>query len=480
MSVPDLLVLTPLAAMALTALAVMLVIALHRNHWVVAALTLGGLGLSFASLFLVSSLSPRRATPLLIIDDYALFYTGLIIAASIAVTLFSFGYLERREGDHEEFYLLLVLATLGAAVLVASSHFASLFLGLELLSISLYSLFSYLRDDERSMEAGVKYLVLASVSAAFLLFGMALIYAECGSLEFRRIASEAGVLGSKDLLFLTGSAMVLTGIGFKLAVVPFHLWTPDVYEGAPAPVTAFVATISKGAVFALLLRYSRYVHIHASSAFFLIFALIAASSMFVGNLLALQQNNLKRILAYSSIAHLGYLLVAFLSGGPFAAEAVAYYLVSYFVTTLGAFGVVTVLSGKKRDADTLDDYRGLASDHPLIAGVFTAMLLSLAGIPLTAGFIAKFFIVTAGVNAALWGLVITLVINSGIALFYYLRVMIVMYSGAREKRTGRIRTGRLSLTGGIVLVVLTLALIGLGIYPSPLMRLLQATVTGLM
>jgi NADH-quinone oxidoreductase subunit N len=264
--------------------------------------------------------------------------------------------------------------------------------------------------------------------------------------------------------------MIIIGLGFKLAVVPFHLWTPDVYEGAPAPVTAFVATVSKGAVFALILRYFSVVGIHTHRSLFVIFTVIAAASMFTGNLLALLQSNVKRILAYSSISHLGYLLVTLLASGATAVTAAAFYLTAYFITTLGAFGVVTVLSEKDRDADSMDDYRGLAWRRPWLAGVFTAMLLSLAGIPLTAGFIGKFTIVAAGVGSALWLLVIVLTVNSAIGLYYYLRMIVALYARAEEEKTTR---PELSRTGSAALLGLTILLIWLGVYPGPVIQMIQ-------
>jgi NADH-quinone oxidoreductase subunit N len=267
--------------------------------------------------------------------------------------------------------------------------------------------------------------------------------------------------------------MIIVGFGFKLGLVPFHLWTPDVYEGAPAPVTAFVATVSKGAVFALLLRYFTVIELHSSGALGVIFTGIAIASMFTGNLLALMQNNVKRVLAYSSIAHLGYLLVAFLSAGAMRPTAIAYYLVAYFITSLGAFGIVSMLSGSERDADMREDYRGLAFDRPWLAGVFSAMLLSLAGIPLTAGFVGKFYVAAAGAGSALWILLVMLVINSAIGLFYYLRILFVLYSHPAEHEGGLPAAVPASFGGSLALAVLTVLLVWFGVYPSPLIEIIQ-------
>lgn len=476
MSSADLIALLPILVLAAAIVVIMLVIAFFRNHVLAAGLTLVSLGLAFAALFVAAPWAPRQVTPLLVVDSYSLFFAGLIMAASFAVALLSYGYLERMALQREEFYLLLLLATLGSIVLASATHFASFFLGLEILSVALYGMIAYPRWRQISIEAGLKYLVLAGASSAFLLFGMALVYGELGTMEFGRMASAVAAGGSagQSAIVLTGLSMMLVGFGFKLAVAPFHLWTPDVYEGAPAPATAFVATVSKGATFALLLRFFTQVDIRHQPSLFLTVAVISVASMLGGNLLALRQNNVKRILAYSSISHLGYLLVALLASGPLGPAAVAFYLVAYFVTTLGTFGVVTVLSGPDRDADSLEDYRGLFWRRPWIAGVFTAMLLSLAGIPLTAGFVGKFYLVSAGVGSALWVLVVILVVGSGIGLYYYLRVVSVMFVRQAEGEVALVTYP--SAAGSLVLGVLSVLLLWFGVYPSPLIDLIQATV----
>lgn len=471
----DLIAILPFLVLAGAVVAVMLVAAFYRDHRVVAALSLLGVVLSFAALGPAAAVAPRQVTPLFVIDGYALFFVGLIFAATIGVLLLSHGYLDRRAGPQEEFYLLVLLATLGAIALVASSHFASFFVGLETLSIALLGLIAYPRDRAKPIEASIKYLILAGVSSAFLLFGMALIYARLGTMEFSRIAALLHVISetSPDIYWLTGLAMIVTGLGFKLSIVPFHMWAPDVYEGAPAPVTAFIAVVSKGAVFALLLRYFLTADAYRFGSVLIMISVIATASMIAGNLLALLQSNVKRILAYSSIAHLGYLLVAFLAGGALAVEAVSYYLVAYFVMTLGAFGIVTVLSvsGDGAEVDALDDYRGLLWRRPWLGGVFTAMLLSLAGIPLTVGFMAKFYALTAGIGAATWPAVFALVVGSVIGLFYYLRIIVVMAMPVAEDIV--IGPDVVPWAGGATLAILTLLLIWLGVYPSPLISLIR-------
>jgi NADH-quinone oxidoreductase subunit N len=475
MNAADILVLLPLLLIAGTSVVVMLAIAFRRNHAFAAVLTLVGLAAAFISLYAAAPLAPRQVTSLLLVDRYALFYMGLIIASAAAVAMLSYHYFEIHDGEREELYLLLLLATLGCAVLVASSHFVSFLLGLEILSVSLYAMVAYLKERKLALEAGIKYLILASASAAFLLFGMALIYADVGTMEFSHIR-DLSVSGSGFALLLSGIVLTVTGIGFKLGVVPFHLWTPDVYQGAPAPVAAFVATTSKSAMVALLLRYFYLSGALKYRDVFLVFSIIAIASMCAGNLLALQQTNVKRILAYSSIAHFGYILVGFLAGGTMAIGAVSFYLVAYTVTILAAFGIVTVLSGSERDADDLEDYRGLFWRRPVIASVFTAALLSLAGIPATMGFLGKFYVLAAGAAAATWPLIIILVVTSVAGLFYYLRIVVALYSDPPEHAAPIQAVSRGSV---FILLVLTILLIWFGVYPTPLLNLIRTTMAGL-
>ncbi|MFO0753837.1 MAG: NADH-quinone oxidoreductase subunit N [Thermodesulfovibrionales bacterium] len=478
MNSADCIALLPLIVPALAAVALLLLIPVSRNQTVFVLLTLGSLALSFLLLPVAGKTLPRRVTPLFIMDAYSLFFIGLLLLAGIAVAAMSSRYLRERSAEQGEYYVLLLLATLGASVLAASSHFASFFAGLEILSVSLYTLITYRRNDDRGSEAGLKYLILAAVSSSFLLFGMALVYAQTGSMDFFQLAERGGAPGLTAVLS-AGLLLIMVGVGFKLAAVPFHFWTPDVYEGAPAPVAAFIATTSKGALFALLLRYFSLMDLQRFPAAGYGIAGIAVASMLIGNLLALRQNNLKRLLAYSSISHMGYLLVAFLAGGPVAKTAAGYYLAAYFVTVLGAFGVITFLSGEEGDAEDLEAFRGMAWRRPWTAGVFVAMLLSLAGIPLTAGFIGKFYVVAAGVGAALWIPLIALAVGSTIGLYYYLRIVAVLY-GRIPEGEGRAAAGfperAVGVTGGILLAVLTFALLWLGVYPASLIRLLQATV----
>jgi len=474
LTVSDLYTLSPFITIAAAPIVIMLVISIYRNHLVTAILTMVSFIVASFFAYDVSAIVPWTIGDLLIIDQYALFYLGLIFSASFVITLLSYGYLKGREGNLEEYYLLLLTATLGSSVLVASNHFITLFLGLEVLSVSLYALIAYVRTGEQGIEAGIKYLILAAASSAFLLFGIALLYAQLGTMQFDELARRLPTSNATSILVMTGFSLLVVGVGFKLAVVPFHMWTPDVYEGAPAPVTAYIASVSKGGMFALLLRFFLVVDGYSYTSLLLIFSIIAIASMFIGNFLALMQNNVKRILAYSSIAHLGYLLVAFIAGGNMAVEAATFYLVAYFITTIGSFGIVGILSDKETEADNVEDYRGLFWRRPWIAAVFTGMLLSLAGIPLTAGFVGKFYVLSAGVGSTLWLLVVMLVVNSAIGLYYYIRIIVVMYSEREKAAEAAPSVPSFALGGGIILAVLLLLLIWFGVFPAGIMDVIKS------
>lgn len=457
----DFLCLTPLMIIAGIPVLMMLVIAFTRNYKIIYGLSLTGFILAFVSVFFLLSVVPHSISHLFTFDGITILFFGIIILASLLVTILSHGYLLYQESEKEEYFIILFTAALGSLVLAATSNFVTLFLGLELLSISLYILVAYRRSRDNAIEAAVKYLILASVSSAFLLFGMGLIYLDTGSLEFTGIGLVLKSADYSSPLLLTGFSLMVVGIGFKLALVPFHMWTPDVYHGAPVPVATFIATISKGAVMAVLLRFFYAIQGMQNHNFILMITVIAILSMFVGNLLAIKQQNLKRILAYSSISNMGYLLVTLLISDNNGIHAAVFYIVSYIITTLGAFGVITLLSDRENDAEKLEDYSGLFWKHPWVAIVFTLSLLSLAGIPITTGFMAKFYIVFEGINSGLWLLVFSLIINSVIGLYYYLRVITILFSPVNN-----IKFPVISLAGHMVLGIVTLGILWLGIFPD--------------
>ncbi len=504
MSAADMISLLPLTSLAGGSLLVLLSAAFVRRLGPAFILTV--VSTAAALVFVLSSWvrAPFAVGALLSFDRFVLFGLALILAATLFAAVSSWSSLRERQGEAGDYFFLLLVATLGACILAASSAFASFFLGLELLSVSLYGLIGWRREQAIGTEAAIKYLVLAGASSAFLLFGMALVYAATGSMDlFRLVQGGAGA----GIVAPVGLGIMLVAVGFKLAVVPFHMWTPDVYDGAPAPVTGYIASVSKGAMVVVLARAFAPALTVApgstgaltagalsagalsaaqgplSGAFPWVIAFIAGASMFGGNILALRESNVKRILAYSSIAHLGYVLLAFLAAGPEGLRAIAFYLVAYFASTLGAFAVIGELSTKERDADSIDDYRGLAVSRPGLAAVFTAMILSLAGLPLTAGFIGKFLILRAGSGAELWVLAVILAVNGTISIFYYLKIVSSMFRGLTEaapaRTGGTISAGagaravaRAPLVAAIALAALTLAVVALGVYPSPLLGLI--------
>ncbi|AFN77694.1 NADH-quinone oxidoreductase subunit NuoN [Stutzerimonas nitrititolerans] len=472
--------LLPLLITGATAIAVMLAIAWRRNHGLSFVVTSVGLTLALVSIVPALRVAPLDVTPLLRLDAFAYFYSAVVLVATLACVTLAHAYLGEKAGadgfpgNREELYLLMALSAAGGLVLVSAQHLAGFFIGLELLSVPVYGLVAYAFFNKRSLEAGIKYTVLSAAASAFLLFGMALLYAESGSLSFVGLGASLAAQGS-SVLVQAGIGMMLIGLGFKLSLAPFHLWTPDVYEGAPAPVATFLATVSKVAVFAVLLRL--YQLSPATSGGWLndALSLIAIASILIGNLLALNQSNLKRLLGYSSIAHFGYLLVALIASKGLAVEAIGVYLVTYVLTTLGAFGVITLMSSpfQGRDADALYEYRGLFWRRPYLTAVLTVMMLSLAGIPLTAGFIGKFYVIASGVESQLWWLLGALIIGSAVGLFYYLRVMVTLYlvEPGMRRHDAPINWGQRA--GGVMLLAIAVLAFFLGVYPQPLLELVQ-------
>jgi NADH-quinone oxidoreductase subunit N len=461
MTETDFLCLAPFLILAIAPIVIMTVISVLRNYDIVFGFSVLSLSAAFASIFFIIPSVPHSIEPLIIIDNFSLFFLGIIIFSALLVTLLSYGYIRQLSGVKEEYYIVLFISTLGAALLAVANHFVIFFLGIETLSISLYILIAFQRSKSNSIEAGIKYLILASVSSAFLLFGMALIYTAFGTMQFTSIGHISGSNGQLSLLVITGFGMMMVGIGFKLALVPFHMWTPDVYQGAPAPVSAYIATVSKGAVMAVLIRLFYSIKGFENHYLFIAFSGIAILSMFVGNILAIRQKNIKRLLGYSSIANMGYLIIILLTGTSRGIQASVFYLISYFFTTLGAFGVISLLSTSEYEAEKIEDFKGLFWKRPWIAIVFTLAMLSLAGIPVTAGFIAKFYVIMAGMNAGLMVLVISLIINSVIGLYYYLRIITTLFSAS-----GDYNLPEVTLAGKITLALTGISILVLGVYPG--------------
>jgi NADH-quinone oxidoreductase subunit N len=467
----DFLCLTPFLIIAIAPVVIMVVVSVLRNYKVVYGFSVMSLLAAFGSIFFVLPSIPHAIEPLLILDAYSMFFLGIIIISALLVTFLSYDYIKRLEGVREEYYIIIFTSTLGAALLTVANHFVLFFLGIETLSVSLYILIAFQRSKTNSIEAGIKYLILASVSSAFLLFGMALIYTAFGTMHFGEIVAALVKHEPLSPLVLSGFGMMMVGIGFKLALVPFHMWTPDVYQGAPAPVSAYIATVSKGAVMAILIRFFFILKGFSNQYLFVAISGIAILSMFVGNILAIRQKNIKRLLGYSSIANMGYLIIILLTGSAKGIQASIFYMISYFITTIGAFSVITLLSSSEYEAEKIEDFKGLFWKRPGIAIVFTLSLLSLAGIPLTAGFIAKFYVILEGMKAGLMVLIISMIINSIIGLYYYLRIITTLFSTASETKLTE-----LSFFGNITLAIIAVSILLLGIYPGWLIDIIVRSV----
>lgn len=491
MTIEELIALVPLLILASISVILMLVVTLGRHHRLINLITqLGFIAGAVAAAQQIGD-APIQITPLVVMDDYSRLFIIVAGLASVPAALLAYDYLERSEDIKEEYYMLLSLAVLGAGVLAAANHFVSFFIGLELLSVSLFAMVGYMvRGEHRrldTLEASVKYMILSGVSSSFLLFGVALMYMNFGALVFDEVyqaMQNEGVSGYG----LMGAAMIVVGLAFKLSWAPFHMWTPDVYQGAPAPVTAFLATVSKVMVFALALRFFVESGAYLFDSVNNTLAVIALFSIFVGNILGLMQSNLKRLLAYSSVAHLGYLMIALIAASAvaaedrqFALEAVVFYLIAYALMTWLAFGVVTVLSRPEQglEAEELTHYTGMFWRRPLLAGLLSLTLLSLAGIPLTAGFVGKFYIFTAGVVDELWWLLLALVAGSAIGLYYYLKIILEMCKPP-ERESSTPFDGVIPMENRLMLSGLGALILIAGIYPQPLIESLALAVRELL
>ena len=408
-------------------------------------------------------------------DVFSFFFRLLIGLVAVLVVLAADSYLERENLPFAEFYALLLFATAGMGVLASARELLTAFIGLELSSISSYILAGFRRDSTKSSEASLKYFLLGSFATAFFLYGIALVYGATGTTNLGRM--DDADPGSN--LLKLGLSLILIGIGFKVAAAPFQIWTPDVYEGAPTPVTALFSAGPKAAAFALLLRI--FASVPAATHFwFWAFWVLAALTMFAGNLGALLQTNVKRLLAYSSIAHAGYILVAFaavtfmandLNGGATPAyAAVLFYLLSYALVKIGAFTIVSEIGGMGEKNLTLDDYAGLAQRQPVAAAALSLYLLSLLGLPVTAGFFGKFYIFKAAVNSHLIWLAVLMAINSIIGAYYYLRVIVVMYMREGSAEAMAAAPVRFPFAVNVVLAVTVIGTVYFGLFPNQVLN----------
>ena len=481
-SFSELMPLAPVMIVALTAIVVMILVAIKRNHNLIATASVVGLNLAAAYILIAmfgGSFVPAHVMGMFMVDPFSMLYQLVIIIAALACCTLSHAYIESYKDNREELYILMLCSVAGAMLMVSSSHYASFFISLELMSIPIYGLLAYTHQRSQSLEAGIKYLVLSATASAMLLMGMAYIYAYTGSLSFYDNV-KALMQALQQPMVILGLGLIIFAVAFKLSLAPFHKWTPDVYAGAPAPIATFLATVAKVATIGLFVRYLLTSGAILVESIVTIITIIAVLSILVGNFLAVRQVNLKRILGYSSIAHFGYLLIGLVSMTFASLGSVSVYVITYVLTTIGAFGAVALMSSPYNNVDeaqSLADYRGLFWRRPVLTATLTVMMLSLAGIPLTAGFIGKFLIVMAAVTTHHWFLAAMIVVGSGIGLYYYLRVMVVMYMTPPD--TPRIDADKHwgQKVGGLMVLAAALAVLVIGVYPDPVIKMaLQAEI----
>ncbi|WP_031515385.1 NADH-quinone oxidoreductase subunit N [Desulfofalx alkaliphila] len=401
-----------------------------------------------------------------IVDKYAGFFKILFLSAAVLVTLGCIKYIDNM-GVRSEYYSMLVFSTLGMTVMASAGDFITMYMGLELMTIAFIIMVAMRKANAKAVESGMKYVILAGISSATMLYGLSLVYGMTGTIMIYDIA-QILVAGQMAPILSLGLAMLVAGMGFKVAVVPFHMWSPDVYEGAPTPVTAYLAVASKAASFAILVRLFMGGLIGVAGSWIMLIALLAALSMIIGNLLAIPQTNIKRMLAYSGIAQAGYILVGLVAATEAGIKGVMFYCFLYVFATMGAFIVVAAVYNKIKSTE-IADYAGLAQRAPLLAAVLTISMLSMAGIPPMAGFVGKFYLFKTVIADFLW-LALLGLIMSMISVYYYLRVTLVMY---RDKPKD---SSPIQLSGG-VRVTLLVAMIGtliIGIYPGPLSEAVNA------
>ena len=409
---------------------------------------------------------------MLVVDSYAQVLGLVAIGAGVLTVLTSINYLRDRGIARNEYYVLLLFSVGGMVMMAAAHNLIIVFIALELLSIPLYVLAGFARPDTASEEAALKYFLLGAFASGFLLFGVAMTYGALGTTDLAQIAAQVAAGGSSPML-LFGAALILVGLGFKVAVVPFHMWTPDVYEGAPTPIAGFMSVGAKAAGFAALLRVFVYALGSIQADWVPLVSIISAVTMILGSIVAISQTNLKRMLAYSSIASAGYILIGVAAGNETGVYGALFYLVAYLFTNLGAFAVLTAMAQRAPQAEdqTYPTYRGLYKRSPGLAIMMMIFMLSLAGIPLTGGFIGKYLLFVAAIQAGLNGLAIIAVVTSVIAAFFYLRVIVDMFM--RDAEPGHevqpVRYRVLNLTVGFA----ALAVLVLGILPGAVITLVQ-------
>ncbi len=467
-SFSDILQIGPIAIVSLTGLLVLTLEALKGktevlNCWLSIAGLSGALFVALSSLGTSGTAFAGSVTT----GGYANFFAALFCLCGILTVLLSKSYIAREGIEHGEYYALLLFAIVGMMLMAAAADLIVFFLGLELMSVAFYVLTGFARQRVLSNEAALKYLLLGAFATGFLLYGVALIYGASGTTNIASVTERAGSLSGNSTMVI-GIGLLLVGLTFKVAAVPFHMWVPDVYEGAPTTVTGFMSTGGKAAAFAAMLLVLSPIILTSMAPVRDVLAVVAALSMIVGNLIAISQSSIKRMLAYSSIAHAGYILVGVVAANLSGNHGVMFYLVAYTLMNIGAFGVLAILESKEAQNLTFDDYAGLSSRKPMLAGLMAVFMFSLTGIPPFAGFFGKYYVFVGAVEAGYTWLAIVGVLMSVLSAYYYLRLVVLMYF----KEQSSALDAPLQRLGLAALVISALALLQFGLFPSTILNLM--------
>ncbi len=450
------------AVLAMAVLIIGLLVPKEQKYGLGYLVTVGLIGILLLS-FGYYGVNAKLFGGMYFIDDFSVFFKQLFLVAAILVTLAATLYVKKIGSNYGEFFVMLVFAALGMMVLASSGEFITLYLALETMTISFYILTGFRKDDSKSVEAGVKYLILGAMSSGVLLYGLSLVYGMTGTTVIVEVADKIRAMQAMPPALIVGVVFLVAGFGFKISAVPFQMWSPDVYEGAPTPVTAFLAVGSKAAAFATLIRVFMVAFPAYKAEWKLLFAALAALTIIIGNLVAIPQTNIKRMLAYSSIAQAGYIMTGIVAASSAGVKGVAFYGMLYVFATIGAFTVVMNFSANT-GSDEIKDYAGLAQRSPLLAAVLTVCLLSMAGIPPLAGFAGKFYLFSSIVNQGYLWLVIIGLLMSMASVYYYLSVVKVMYMADPAEDSPIVVPAGAKAT----LLISMIVTVFLGIYPQPL------------
>lgn len=469
----DFAALSPLLVLLVTALIILLIesFADYRAKKSLVYVTVIGFILALVATFFAPASENPLLTPWLSFDSVARFFTLLFLAIGLTSTLLTASFFQRFEASQGEYYFLLISAVFGLILIGLSADFLTLFLGLETLSIALYVLCGYMKKWEVTSESAIKYFLTGSLATAFLLYGIAFIYGAIGTTSFEELLTNFHALNktSNHYLFMGGIGLVTLGLAFKAAIVPFHIWAPDVYDGAPNPVTAFMAVGTKVGAFAAFARIFLIAMPGFNPLWSDVVSWLAMATMIYANIVALRQVQLRRFFAYSGISHAGFLLIPIVASNAESLPALEFYLVIYALATLGAFSILAILDHHSKGV-FLKDLQGLFYRAPWLAGIFTLCLLTLAGIPPTAGFFAKFYVFKAAFQSGYYSLVIVGLLTTILAVFYYLRIVSVMFSETPSEKSSPLYSWPAALVGGTAFITILV----FSCYPEPLMALLNA------